>query len=197
MRSSSTSLYCQTGPNGRSMGRMQHSKPGIPHPALQIPRFLTLLVFYAWIGAAAALPDDQNQPIQIEADGVEIDDGRHLSTYTGNVEVSQGSMRLWADRVTVNHKASRRPNRIIAVGKPVRYRQLMEKDGKEVKAKAMRMEYDVGSEEILLVDQAELTQGTDSFSSDRILYDRNKAVVKAGASAKGKQRVRISITPSK
>ncbi len=156
---------------------------------------LLTMLFATASGLAFALPDDQNQPIEIEADGVELDDGRHLSTYTGNVLVQQGSMRLWADEVTVNHKASRHPNRIIAVGEPARFRQLTEQGGQEVKARAQRLEYDAASEEVLLIGQAELTQGQDRFSSDRIVYDRQKAVVKAGAKAKGKQRVKISITP--
>ncbi len=147
--------------------------------------------------AVMALPDDHQQPIEIEADGVEIDDGKQLSIYQGAVELRQGSMHLWADKVTVYHKASRHPNRIIAVGKPARYRQLTDEKGTEVKAKAMRMEYDANSEEVILIDQAKLTQGSDSFSSDRIVYDRTKALVKAGASAKGKQRVKISITPGR
>jgi len=165
------------------------------NPMPRLGAAVSALLLTCWIGAAGALPSDQSQPIEIEADGVELDDGRHFSTYVGNVILRQGSMRLWADKVTVNHKASRQPNRIIAVGKPARFRQVTDEDGKEVKAKSLRMEYDANSEEVLLIDQAELTQGSDRFSSDRILYDRNKAVVKAGAKAQGKQRVKISITP--
>jgi lipopolysaccharide export system protein LptA len=105
-------------------------------------------------------------------------------------------MRLWADRVTVRHQPSRQPSRIIATGTPARYRQQTDK-GQEVKAEAKRMEYDATRKEILLIGKARLTQGRDSFSSDRILYDRNKAVVKAGASAQGHQRVHISITPQR
>jgi len=160
-------------------------------------------VLWLMLGAAQvqALPGDQNQPIEIEADGVEIDDGRNVSVYSGNVEIRQGSMQLWADQVTVHHAASRQPQRIVAVGEPARYRQMVEKDGEQVKARALRIEYDAGSEEILLLDQAVLSQGKDSFRSDRILYDRNKAVVKAGKSvAKGaagrSERVRITIDPA-
>lgn len=158
-------------------------------------RRLYPLVLLGCLSAVHALPGDQNQPIEIEADGVEINDGKQTSTYVGNVEVQQGSMRLWADKVMVRHKKSRSPARIVAIGKPARYRQMVEKGGKEVKARALRMEYDADSAEILLIDQAVLTQGKDRFSSDRIRYDRNKAVVKAGASAKGRQRVKISINP--
>jgi lipopolysaccharide export system protein LptA len=158
---------------------------------------LCALLLGAWGPGVGAVPGDQDQPIEIEADGVELDDGRQVSVYSGNVEVQQGTMRLWADQVTVQHKASRQPARIVAVGRPVRFRQeTRSADHKEVKARALRMEYDVDSEEILLIDQAVLTQGKDSFSSDRILYDRNQAVVKAGASAQGRERVRISIDPA-
>jgi lipopolysaccharide export system protein LptA len=159
-------------------------------------RLLAALLISVWVLPAIALPDDPKQPIEIEADGVEMDDGKQTSVYTGNVEIQQGSMRLWADKVTVHHQASRSPHRLIAIGQPARYEQQLEAGAKKVKARARRIEYDANSEEILLIDNASLTQGKDKFSSDRILYDRSKAVVKGGASAQGKQRVRISIDPS-
>lgn len=159
-----------------------------------------VLLLLAWGAVALALPDDQRQPIQIEADGVEIDDGRQVSIYTGSVDVRQGSMHLQADRVTVHHRQSRQPHRIVAEGRPARFRQLAKKGGKEVKARALRIEYDANKEEVVLIDQAVLTQGKDSFRSDRILYDRRKAVVKAGAAVAGSgakkgERVRITIDP--
>lgn len=159
-----------------------------------LPLALALALF--WIGPALALTGDQTQPIQIQADGVEIDEAKGTSTYVGNVEVQQGSIRLWADRVTVHHSQDLKAQRLVAIGKPARYRQLLDDNKGEVKARALRMEYDAGSEQITLIDQAQLTQGKDSFQSDRILYDRSRALVKAGASAKGKQRVNITIDPT-
>ena len=46
-----------------------------------------------------------------------------------------------------------------------------------------------------MTDNAELSQGSDRFSSDRIVYDRVKAKLKAGAAAKGSERVRVTIQP--
>ncbi len=163
-------------------------------------RALPALLLLVWGAAAQALPNDQKQPIQIEADGVEIDDGRQVSIYTGSVDILQGSMHLQADRVTVYHQKSRQPRRIVAEGRPARFRQLAKKGGKEIKARAMRIEYDANNEEVVLIDKAVLTQGKDSFRSDRILYDRHKAVVKAGAAVAGSgnkkgKRVRITIDP--
>ena len=169
----------------------------LSHSPARSWRTLVAALFLVGGTAALALPDDQQQPIEIEADGVEIDDGRQVSIYTGNVDIRQGSMQLLADRVTVQHAKSRQPSHIVAEGNPARFRQLVKK-GKEVKARAGRIEYDANSDEVELIGKAVLTQGKDSFSSDRILYDRHKAVVKAGAAVKGGGkggRVRITINP--
>ena len=143
-------------------------------------------------GAAHALPDDRNQPIELAADSVDIDEGRGVSVYRGDVDLRQGSIRLLADTVTV-HQQGDEPKKVIAEGNPVRFTQ--EATNGTVKARAKRAEYEVDSENLLLVGDAELTQGKDTMRSDRIVYDRERAVVKAGAAASGKQRVRITIQP--
>lgn len=144
---------------------------------------------------ALALSGDAANPIDIAADSVEIDQGQNISTYSGQVEASQGSMRLWADHVVVQHQPSRQPGRIVATGAPVRYQQ-QEQNGQEVKAEAARIEYDVIKGEVILIGDARLIRSHDTFSSDRIVYDRSQGVIKAGTSAQGRQRVRINIVPS-
>ena len=57
------------------------------------------------------------------------------------------------------------------------------------------MEYRFDSEELLLTGDAVVLQGKDTFKSDRITYDRVRSVVKGGAAAKGKERVRITVDP--
>ena len=142
-----------------------------------------------------ALEGDQDQPIYIEADSVELDDIKDTSVYIGNVQIDQGTMRILADHVTVQHKEDRRPQLITALGNPVRYRQDVEGDKGEVHAQAQRMDYDADKDELTLIDKAVLTQANDLFSSDRIVYDRAHSQVKAGASAQGSGRVKITFTP--
>ena len=145
----------------------------------------------------SALEGDQEQPILVEADSFELDDTKDISVYIGNVQIDQGSMRILADHVTVQHREDRRPRFVTALGNPVRYRQDVEGEKGEVNAHAQRMEYDADKDELTLIDQAELTQAADRFASDRIVYDRAQARVKAGASAQGTGRVKITITPEK
>jgi lipopolysaccharide export system protein LptA len=142
-----------------------------------------------------ALEEDQYQPMYIEADAAELDEQQSTSLYLGNVDVTQGSMRILADEVLVHHKQDRRVQKIIAIGKPVRYRQRVEDDPDEVKGRALRMEYEADSEELTLIDEAVLTQGEDRFASDRIVYNRITDRVTAGTSAQGRERVKIRIEP--
>ena len=82
---------------------------------------------------------------------------------------------------------------VVAEGRPVKFRQQAAEG--PVEGEARHVEYEVDSENLLMAGDAVLIQGKDSMRSDRIAYDRVRAVVKAGAAAKGKQRVRISIQP--
>jgi lipopolysaccharide export system protein LptA len=93
------------------------------------------------------------------------------------------------------YQKEKRTDRVLAVGAPVRFQQKTDK-GKLVKGNARQVEYQVSSDELTLSGDALLTQGEDRFSSDRIVYDRKNAQVKAGASAQGRQRVRITINPN-
>lgn len=142
-----------------------------------------------------ALDADSGQPMLVEADAAEFDEKQAISLYLGNVEVQQGSMRIRADEVLVHHKPNRQPRKIIAIGNPVRYRQLLDDDPDEVRARAQRMEYEVEREEITLIDDAELIQGEDRFQSDRIIYNRITERLTAGTSARGRERVKIRIEP--
>jgi len=139
--------------------------------------------------SAHALSSDKDQPIELAADSVDLDEGRGTSVYKGDVDLRQGSMRLLADKVTVQQQG-RKPNRIIAVGS-VRFTQ--DSDRGPITARAKKAEYEVNSEVLELTGNASLTQAGDTMKSDRIVYDRVKHKVRAGAAAKGKERVRITI----
>ena len=145
-------------------------------------------------GPALALATDKDQPLDLEADSAEIDEGKGMSVYTGNVIAIQGSMRLESDRLTIFHTGAK-AERLEAEGKPARFQQLPDDSPEPVKARALRLEYRLDSEELTLIGEAVVMQGKDTFKSDRIIYDRVRSVVKGGAAAEGKERVRITVDP--
>lgn len=166
------------------------------HVGPRAPILVLMLTLVVAPSQLLALEDDQEQPLYLEADSAELDDASSQSIYRGHVFVKQGSMELRGDQVTVDHDAKRRPLRIIAVGTPATYRQEVEGEKQPVEGEALRMEYDKVKDEITFVNQAVLHQGKDVFRNDRIVYDRAKAQVKAGTIAAGKERVKITISPS-
>jgi lipopolysaccharide export system protein LptA len=145
-------------------------------------------------GPAGALSTDKDQPLDLEADSAEIDEARGMSIYTGNVIAIQGSMRLESDRLVVFHSGTK-AERLEAEGQPARFQQLADGSPEPVKARARKLEYRFDSEELVLTGDAIVLQGKDTFQSDRITYDRVRSVVKGGAAAKGKERVRITVDP--
>lgn len=155
--------------------------------------WLALLLCLLATTTAQAMSGDREQPMTLEADSVSIDEGTGVSLYEGNVVVTQGSLTLWADRLWI-HRRNGRTEKLISEGAPTRFRQLTD-ERQEVRGRALRAEFYVDRDELLLFDEALLEQGSDSFRSDRIIYNRTTAQVRAGASAEGKQRVQVTIEP--
>ncbi len=152
------------------------------------------LIQYTW-----ALSSDKEQPIDLEADSVEINQATGVSVYSGNVELIQGSIRLKADKVTVYQYADKsKSTRFIATGRPARFRQKADGESQYIKARANKMKYEIDSTNLELIGNAFVVQpGKVNMKSDRIFYNRVAATIKAGSSAKGKQRVKMTFSNKK
>jgi lipopolysaccharide export system protein LptA len=142
---------------------------------------------------AAALPEDRTQPIQLEASRGQIDQKTGISVYEGNVVITQGSMRLTADTVTI-HIKDNNFQRMEATGNPANLRYKPTADKPEIQGASKRVEYDVVSAKVIMSGGAKLTQGQDTFSGDRVEYDLNEDKVRArGAGDNG--RIQFTIQP--
>lgn len=128
---------------------------------------------------AHALSTDKDQPIEVEADSAEMDDVKNVSIYTGNVVVTQGSIRMTGDVMTVYQTDSDDLDHLIVDGKPATYKQLPDDSKVYDTAEALRMEYFEIKNKIILTNQAVVTQEGLRFSGDRIEYDTELSKVKA------------------
>jgi lipopolysaccharide export system protein LptA len=143
---------------------------------------------YCW-----ALSTDRNEPMSIEADRVELNDGEGISVYRGNVKVTQGTLVLTGQTMTVYTKGDQ-VEKVIMEGEPATYQQRPDNKDKDVRAKALRMEYYTSPEHIILLKDAEVEQEGDRLRSERIEYDVAKDKVNAGTNQPN-ERVRITIQP--
>ena len=157
------------------------------------PKFIWALALALTPLLAIALPEDRSQPIQLEASRGQIDQKTGVSTYEGNVVISQGSMRLTSDTATIYVKDGGF-QRMEATGKPVTLRYRPTADKPEIQGVSPRVEYDVVSAKVIMSGGARLTQGQDVFTGDRVEYDLKDDVVRArGAGKQG--RIQFTIQP--
>ncbi len=140
-----------------------------------------------------ALSSDRDQPMTIEADRVELDDTKGISTYHGNVKVVQGTLVLTGDLMTVHSKGND-VQKVIMLGTPATYRQRPDGKDEDVSAESQRMEYYTDPERVILLKQAEVLQRGDVLRSERIEYDIARDQVNAGTS-RPDERVHITIQP--
>jgi lipopolysaccharide export system protein LptA len=163
-----------------------------------IRSFLEWLLVLALLGPAVALalPSDREQPIFIEADRVQIDEPRGVSVYEGNVILTQGTMRITADHVTV-HNVGNEVQSIVGLGDPATYRQRPEGQAQDIEGEARRVDYTAHDDTVILQERARLWQGPNEFRSERIVYNLATSVVNAGDAASPAKRVQITIHPQR
>lgn len=168
------------------------------HRSMTLQFLLTALVLLAGFAVADpswALSSDKEQSIHIEADSVNIDEGKGVSTYTGNVTLKQGSIQVWAARIVV-HTENRQLVRIIADGQPAKFQQTPDDSDEPVRASAQNVEYNAKESSLLLTKKALFVQGPNQFSGDRIEYDMKTNIVQAKSTEEHPERIQVIIKPS-
>jgi len=143
-----------------------------------------------------ALNSDKTQPLEIEADSFHLDDAKEVTVYSGNVIVTQGSIKILADKITI-HGTRGTTNRVIAVGNPVKFKQQPNSEQALIRGEAKRLEYRVTTDTVVLTDNATLWQDGNTFSSNRIIYDSKRSIAKAGNKGSSSERVKITLKPAK
>ncbi len=141
-----------------------------------------------------ALETDKSSPILIEANQVDMAEKTGISTYTGNVTLQQGSIKISADSIVV-YTQNKKLQRIIATGNPAYFSQQPDHSSEPVQASAKHVEYAATTGMLILLDNAKMQQGANSFSSNKIEYDTVNDILSASSAKQGKQRVKAVIQP--
>lgn len=156
--------------------------------------WLAVLLSLAASGTALALPGDRDQPIQIAADQASIDDISGVASYSGNVQVEQGSMKITASKVDL-YRSDGDVSRILATGN-VHFQQQAASNKPVTNAYGERMDYRIDRREITITGKARVVQQKDTFTGQKIVYNLDKSLVNAfsGEGEKG-GRVQMVIQP--
>ncbi|QGM80983.1 lipopolysaccharide transport periplasmic protein LptA [Otariodibacter oris] len=139
-----------------------------------------------------ALKGDTDQPINITSGSQSLDLESNTVIFSDNVLITQGSIKINAAKVTIIRKEGQR-EKIEAIGSPAKFEQTMD-DGKPANGQANQINYDLGSEFLILTGNAELKQLDSSIKANKITYDVKKQQLKATSG--NKSRVTTILIPT-
>ncbi len=150
-----------------------------------------LLCALLFSASAQARQSDFTQPIFINADRTEYDEQTGVQIWSGNVEMTQGTMLIKADQITITLRDNKL-SRVEGTGSPIEFQQENEA-GELVKGNATAIDYDAENNSLALSGGATLTQPGQRLQSERIVFDINNQKVSAEGGNNG--RVSIQIQP--
>jgi lipopolysaccharide export system protein LptA len=173
-------------------------------------RPLNLLWVLLALGAAdvQALSADVEQPIEIEADFAELDDAAGRTTYTGNVVVVQGSIRMTGDKLIANFDDDRQLVEVFIEGKPAYFKQTPDGGKQDIEGEGLQIEYHQKKSLLYLIQSARLKQGERLFEGYRINYDTKRSIITGRGASQTKAdkdqssgtksgRVKVVVPPQK
>lgn len=115
---------------------------------------------------------DRDKPIDLEADTMKVDDAKQISTYTGNVILTQGTLEIHADKLIVREDKEGFQHST-SLGNPTTFRQKLEGKSEYMQGSAQRIEYDGRMDKVQLYTKAWVKRGEDVVHGDYIMYDAN------------------------
>jgi lipopolysaccharide export system protein LptA len=157
------------------------------------------MLLLAWGNPLYAENADRDKPIHLESDRVTIDDVKQTSVFEGNVELTQGTLDIQADKIVMTQDKLGNKH-CTATGNPASFRQKHEGSDEYMEGYGERIEYDTRAETVDFYGQARVKRGQDDIQGDHIAYSTRTEVFEvsgnpAYANDPDKGRVHAVIQP--
>lgn len=127
---------------------------------------------------------DTKLPVEVTSEQLSVDQKTGKATFSGNVVIVQGQMRLAADRVTVSY-AQGDQSRISALHAEGNVTMVSGEDAAEARV----ADYDVESGDVVLTGDVLLTQGANVLAGEKVTVDLETGTANASG------RVRSVLQP--
>lgn len=153
-----------------------------------------LCVFLASIGlvlasvSVEALQSDRQQPLDATADHFD-DNGEGITVLSGNVEITQGSLIIKANRATVFRQNSA-IGRVLIVGEPATVHQELDGAQGPMDATAATIDYDLSNSQLTMRGDVKVSQLRGEYSGQVMRYDLTTGKIDGG---EGQDRIRLRL----
>lgn len=142
-----------------------------------IARLVFLVVALGAGLSAQAEKGDRSKPVNLDADKVVYDDAKKTSLFEGKVVLTQGSIRIQADKILVKQDKNGF-SYATANGSPVSFKQKLEGSSEFIEGYGERLEFDSRSDTVQLFDKAFIKRGQDELRGNYISYNSRTEVFK-------------------
>ncbi len=141
-----------------------------------------------------ALTSDRQQAITLEADRATYNEKSGITTYTGNVIIQQGTIKIQADSLVATLNKDRQIQQVTAKGHPAKFQQQISSEKGLARGEGQSMVYNAETGVIVMTGNAYLTQDGASFRGNILRYSITAGDVEATGNAQ--RRIQIIIPPS-
>lgn len=152
--------------------------------------------FFCFSTICMALPDDNKQPIQLQAGSADLNQQTHLGVFIDNVQLDQGTTHIRAARATTEGNNKNQLIKAILNGngaKQAHYWTISAQDKPPIHAYADVINFYPERHLIELIGHARVEQDKNSFSAPIIVYDiQHQHVI---SKQNGEERTTIIIHP--
>jgi lipopolysaccharide export system protein LptA len=158
-----------------------------------VKRFALLVLLVLAPLQAPALDSDREQPIEVEADRLEIRELENISIYEGNVKLVQGSLQINSDRLVIHFDENQELTLLEMTGKPARFRQL-DNAQQEMLGAGEQIDYIESQSLLELRVDASFSHVGDLIKSELIRINTQTNAIEAGGT-QAEDRVKMVIKP--
>jgi len=156
--------------------------------------FIFISIFISLLSAqATAQTEDHTKPINVKADASVYNDKLGTQILSGNVEVSQGSMSIFADNIEIEIKNGAL-FRITGKGSPIRFQQLT-RNNELISGQCDEIIYNTETANLSFKGNATFERPGQQLSGHTIEYNLSEQTFKAAGNQSG--RVNITLQPGK
>lgn len=149
-------------------------------------------------GQASAEKADRDKPTTIDSDRLSHDDQKQITTFSGNVVLTKGTLQMRGDKLELWQDANGNYFGVMT-GRPARFRQKRDGVNEFMEGESSRMDYNGKEETVVLSGNAimrrlEGDQLKDQVSGDRLTYNNltERYLVESG---EGQPRSRMFLMP--
>ncbi|MDX8380269.1 MAG: lipopolysaccharide transport periplasmic protein LptA [Gallionella sp.] len=144
-------------------------------------KFLLLIFLLLSIPTSYAELADHDKPINIDADQVLLNNSKQISTFTGSVVLTQGTMVIRGDKIIIRQDKDGFKHGT-AYGHNASFRQKREALDEYVEGDAKRIEYDAKADTIDFYLQARVKRSLDEIRGEHIIYNMKTEIFLADSS---------------